>query len=113
MEAPKTVHAFEKHLDGWLNSLSGPSPKGFDKWSFRMIAQFTVLIVLLIAALVFWPNNFFNPNLINITFTLGSLGLWRFGWWFTHALRAEIFARSKFPKMRAKANKVWQSGWRP
>jgi glycosyltransferase Alg8 len=113
MNAPKTVYAFEKHLDGWLHSLSGPSPKGFDKWPPRMIFQFAALLALLIAALVFWPNNFFNPNLINITFVLGSLGIWRFGWWFTHAVRAEIFSRVKFPKMRSAANIVWASGWRP
>ncbi len=113
MKAPDTIYAFEKHLDGWLQRLSGPAPPGFDKWSPRMIAQVTVLLAALVGALVFWPNNFFNPDLINITFALGSLGLWRFGWWFTHAVRAEIFARSKFPKMRARANAVWQSGWRP
>lgn len=113
MDAPKTVYAFEKHLDGWLRSLSGPSPTGFDKWSPHLIAKFTTLLALLIAALVFWPNNFFEPNLIHITFAMGSLGIWRFGWWFTHAIRAEIFARFRFPKMRARANAVWQAGWRP
>ncbi|AXI48645.1 transcriptional regulator [Sulfitobacter sp. SK012] len=113
MNAPKSIYAFEKHLDGWLHSLAGPSPKGLDKWPPRKITQFTVLITMLIAALVFWPNNFFDPDLINITFVLGSLGIWRFGWWFTHAARAEIFSCTKFPKMRARANAVWQSGWRP
>ncbi|MEP4979262.1 glycosyltransferase [Ascidiaceihabitans sp.] len=113
MDAPKTVYAFEKHWDGWLRSLSGPSPTGFDKWSPYRIAQFTTLLALLIAALIFWPNSFFEPNLIHITFAMGSLGIWRFGWWFTHAVRAEIFAWSRFPKMRARANAVWQAGWRP
>ncbi|MEP4198336.1 MAG: glycosyltransferase [Aliishimia sp.] len=113
MNAPKTIHAFEKHLDVWLKSLSGPSPTGFEKWTPRMITQFAVLISALTAALTFWPNNFFEPDLIHITFVLGSLGIWRFGWWFTHAVRAEIFTRSKFPKMRTRADSVWNSGWRP
>ena len=113
MQAPDTIYAFEKHLDGWLKTLAGPSPKGFTKWPIHLIVRFVILLTVLLAALVFWPNNFFNPDLIHITFILGSLGLWRFGWWFTHAVRAEIYARSKFPAMRARADVVWKSGWRP
>jgi|GEM_PF-5573377 len=113
MEAPKTIYGFEKHLDGWLATLAGPSPTGWKKWTPQFLVRFTALFMALLAALVFWPNNFLNPDLLTFTLTLGSLGLWRFGWWFTHAIRAEIYGRTKWPKMRAKASAVWQSGWRP
>lgn len=113
MKAPDTVHAFEKHLDGWLKTLAGPMPRGFAKWSVVRIVQFGLLIGVLCAAMVFWPNNFFQPDLLQVTFVLGALGIWRFGWWFTHAVRAEIFARFKWPGMRRRADAVWQSGWRP
>ena len=113
MEAPDTVYAFEKHLDGWIARLSGPRPEGFDRWPPNLIAQFSILLILLLWALVFWPNNFFHPDLIEITFVLGSLGIWRFGWWFTHAGRAEIFARTRWPGMRRRADAVWRAGWRP
>ena len=113
MEAPKTVYGFEKHLDGWLATLAGPSPTGLAKWKPQFLVRFTVLFFMLLLALVFWPNNFFDPDLVSFTLTLGSLGLWRFGWWFTHAIRAEIYTQFKWPKMRAKASSVWQSGWRP
>ncbi|WP_299868063.1 glycosyltransferase [uncultured Roseobacter sp.] len=113
MQAPDTVYAFEKHLDGWLKTLSGPVPKGFAKWSLRKSVQFALLLGLLSAAMVFWPNNFFHPDLLQVTFVLGGLGIWRFCWWFTHAVRAEIFARFKWPGMRRRADAVWQSGWRP
>ncbi|MEM9638452.1 MAG: transcriptional regulator, partial [Pseudomonadota bacterium] len=113
MKAPDTVYAFEKHLDGWLKTLAGPMPRGFAKWSMVRIVQFALLIGLLCAAMVSWPNNFFHPDLLQVTFVLGALGIWRFGWWFTHAVRAEIFARFKWPGMRRRAEMVWQSGWRP
>lgn len=113
MKAPETVHAFEKHLDGRLHELSGAAPHGLAKWPVVRIAQLTILLILLIAAMVFWPNNFLNPDLLEVTFVLGTLGIWRFGWWFTHAVRAEMFARFKWPEMRRRADAVWQSGWRP
>ena len=113
MEAPKSVAAFEKHLDGWLARISGPSPRGLQKWTLVKGAQFITVITALTWALVFWPNAFFNPDLLYVTLTLGTLGFWRFGWWFTHAIRAEIFARTRWPGMRRAANAVWASGWRP
>ena len=113
MKAPATVHGFEKHLDGWLSDLAGPAPTGLQKWSPHLIAQAAILFSLLAAAMVFMPNAFFHPDLIFITVSLGALGFWRFGWWFTHAVRAEIFARTVFPKMRRRAEAVWRAGWRP
>lgn len=113
MQAPDSVYAFEKHLDSWLATLAGPSPKGLKKWTPLFLAQLAILFSVLAGALVFWPNNFFDPQLLHITFVLGSLGLWRFGWWFTHAVRAEIYARVTWPGMRSKADALWRSGWRP
>ncbi|MGR3762299.1 glycosyltransferase (plasmid) [Roseobacteraceae bacterium NS-SX3] len=113
MQAPETVYEFEKHLDRWLKDLSGPAPAGVRKWPPRKIAQMAVLTLLLLAALILWPNNFFDPQLIHVTFVLGVLGIWRFGWWFTHAVRAEIYARRVWPGLRRRADAVWQDGWRP
>ncbi|MEM7268079.1 MAG: glycosyltransferase [Pseudomonadota bacterium] len=113
MKAPDTLYAFEKHLDGWLKGLESPAPSGLQKWTPHFWAQFGALLIALIAAMVFWPNNFFDPDLLHVTLILGSLGIWRFGWWFTHAVRAEIYARLKWPGMRKRADAVWRSGWRP
>lgn len=112
-KAPPTRHAFEKHLDAWLRELSGPAPKGLAKWALPQILQFAILLVTLASAMVLWPNNFFHPDLLQVTVVLGTLGIWRFGWWFTHAVRAEIFARFRWPGMRRHAETVWHSGWRP
>lgn len=113
MNAPDTVYGFEKHLDGQLTELESPAPLGFHKWTGDFWMKFSVLFTFLSAALVFWPNNFFDPNVLSVTITLGALGFWRFGWWFTHAFRAEIFARTKWPTLRKDADAVWSSGWRP
>ena len=64
MQAPDTVYGFEKHLDGWLATLEGPSPTGLAKWTPGFWLRFSILFNLLLGALVFWPNNFFNPGLV-------------------------------------------------
>lgn len=96
-----------------MRSLSSPAPLGFAKWTPAKILQLAILITLLGAALVFFPNSFFDPDVLHVTFVMGALGIWRFGWWFTHAVRAEIYARLKWPGMRARADVIWKTGWRP
>ena len=113
MKAPDTLYAFEKHLGHWLETLAGPMPNGLKKWTPKFWLQFSVLCTFLIAALVYLPNGFFEPNVLAVTITLGTLGFWRFGWWFTHAIRAGIYSACKWPKMRKRADAVWRAGWRP
>ena len=110
MKVPHSDYAFEKHLDGWLQQLSGPAPTFSEKWPLQRVLQLLLLSGVLVWAMVFWPNNFLKPDLLKVTFVLGTLGLWRFGWWFTHAVRAEIFARCKWPGMRRRAQAIFRSG---
>ncbi|MEO0654646.1 MAG: transcriptional regulator, partial [Pseudomonadota bacterium] len=72
-----------------------------------------VASVVLTYLLVTTNNRFFQPDVLHVTFVIGTLGIWRFGWWFTHAVRAELYRRFKWPGMRARAHAVWHSGWRP
>lgn len=44
---------------------------------------------------------------------LGTLGLWRYGWWLINFCRALIFRFRVFPGWRKQANEVWNRGWRP
>ena len=89
-----------------------PAPTGFGKWTPSFLISLSHLFVLLIGGLVLLPNRVFDPDVIVVTWTLGTLGLWRFGWWATHAARAEIYRR-RWPKKRRAANRVWMQGWRP
>ena len=113
MYAPETEYEFDKDLTERLSHFKGPPKKGLRKWSFGQIAFLTTILVFLIYLLVHTQNRFFQPDVQKVTFILGTLGIWRFGWWFTHAVRAEIYKRAKWPGMRKRADEVWKSGWRP
>ena len=113
MYAPETDYAFDKDLTERLRTYRAPVKKGLRKWSVGQLFMLVVAMVVLIYLLVTTNNRFFQPDVLHVTFVIGSLGIWRFGWWFTHAVRAEIYRKFKWPGMRARANAVWQSGWRP
>lgn len=113
MEAPTGDYAFSKHLSAWLRDLGSPAPRGFAKWTPGFLVSYTTLLSLILAAAVLMPNRFFEPDLLTVSVTLGTLGIWRFGWWFTHAVRAEYYRRVAWPPMRRAAQNLWASGWRP
>lgn len=113
MSAPESEYAFDKDLTVRLRALTGPAPTGLKKWKLTQIMWLAVIFWVLIWLISNTPNRFFNPEVMHITFLLGFLGIWRFGWWFVHAVRAEIYRKIKWPPMRAKAAKLWAEGWRP
>lgn len=113
MDAPHGDYAFAKHLNAWLRDLSSPAPRALRKWTPRFLFNYGALWALLAMVAVLAPNRFLSPDLRTVTITLGILGMWRFGWWFTHAARAEYFRRWKFPPMRRRASTLWAEGWRP
>lgn len=113
MSAPETEYGFDKDLTKRLRNLTSPAKVGLRKWSASQLTLAFGMLVGLLWLLSFTPNRFLNPDVMHLTVTLGTLGMWRFGWWFTHAVRAECYARVKWPGMRARASKLWHEGWRP
>ncbi|MBI1494523.1 glycosyltransferase [Halocynthiibacter styelae] len=113
MSCPETEYGFDKDLTVRLRAFSKPAVKGFRKWSLLQLFILGCMILVIAWLLTGVSNRFFQPDLMHITITLGTLGIWRFGWWFNHAVRAEIYQRSKWPAMRAGASQLWESGWRP
>ncbi len=113
MYAPETEYAFDKDLTVRLRALKAPRPRGLSRWSFGQLAFLLLMVCTLFWLLMNTANRFLDPAVIQITFVLGALGFWRFGWWFTHAVRAEVYARLKWPDMRRQATELWQQGWRP
>ena len=113
MHAPETEYAFDKDLTRRLEAFRGPAPRGLRKWRFGQILFMASVAMVLAWLLTHTSNRFFQPDVLHVTITLGTLGIWRFGWWFTHAVRAEIYRTRVWPGMRARANAVWQGGWRP
>lgn len=106
-------YVFAKDLNARLREVASPRPSFRERWRADRFITFLALVTLLSAALILAPNHFFNPELRSVTLMLGVLGLWRFGWWFNHAIRAELYARGMWPDMRKAADRIWDAGWRP
>jgi glycosyltransferase Alg8 len=77
------------------------------------LCRFLLLLGTLAALLLTLPNNLYCPENRRIIWVLGALGLWRYGWWFVHFVRSQIYARFVFPPLRRRAEALWESGWRP
>ncbi len=82
------------------------------KWSpwvlFKIATYFTACFV----GLMLIPNTIYTAD-AGLVYVIGTLGIWRYLWWFTHWMRAIIFAKITYPAMRDQAAALWQSGWRP
>ncbi|KNG93086.1 glycosyltransferase [Pseudaestuariivita atlantica] len=113
MSEPATEYAFDKDLTQRLRTLTDLKGQRRARWSMRQVCVMAALVIALGWLLVTMPNRYFTPTTMHVTLTLGTLGFWRFGWWFTHAVRAEIYARRVWPGMRARASALWAEGWRP
>ncbi len=96
-------------------NLDDPShwPTGWRKWTpkalFRIAAYFGCCLV----AILVLPNSIWDYEVRAITLVIGALGIWRYGWWFTHAVRAFIYGRFVYPRIRREGALLWDKGWRP
>ena len=88
-------------------------PTGWSKWTPLIIYNVAFFIACCVLGILILPNSIWDAETRAFTFTIGALGIWRYGWWFTHAARAFIYGRFVYPKMRARGEAVWASGWRP
>ncbi len=88
-------------------------PTGFEKWNANVLLNIGLYICICAMFLSLVPNKLFDPEVRQVTYVIGFLGVWRFSWWFTHAVRAAIYARMVYPRMREMGEKVWAEGWRP
>ena len=106
---------FEKLRFDTAKNLDDPTfwPKGFAKWTPKILLQIALYVAFCLVILLTVPNSLLDAETMTITFTIGLLGIWRYGWWFTHAVRASIYGRFVYPNMRRKGREIWESGWRP
>jgi glycosyltransferase Alg8 len=93
-----------------MSTLVNPS-----KFTIRAADIFGLYLMLGVIALgVFYlPNKLWDPRLQTIVVSIGALGLWRYAWWMTHFIRAQIYGLRVYPRLRARADASWQGGWRP
>ena len=83
------------------------------KWHSKARLQLAAYIIVCLLLILLLPNKLWQPELKTATITLGTLGIWRYSWWFVHVLRSEFYQRRRFPQIRASADQVWRDGWRP
>jgi mannuronan synthase len=83
------------------------------KWSLQAIAAVALYLGVCIAALTLLPLHVWGEDALHLIAITGFIGTWRFSWWLTHLVRAQMYERRVFPPMRAKASALWESGWRP
>lgn len=86
---------------------------GWAKWTPAAIYHVGFYFGCCLLGILLLPNPVWNAETKTITLVIGGLGLWRYGWWFTHAIRAFIYGRFIYPRMRAEGEQVWRDGWRP
>jgi mannuronan synthase len=109
------AHAPRDTRDAFVvGDMSAPDPLPFwEKWSPMVLLKLTLFFVGCFGMLLTIPNPMYSVELGEVTYVLGILGIWRYGWWMNHFLRAKVFERVTYPKKRAQAEALWNSGWRP
>jgi len=95
-----------------IDDISIPVPPR-EKWSPVVLAQIALYLGVCLTALTLVPNTLWDPEVSHITYVIGTLGIWRYSWWFNHTIRATIYGNFVYPRMRDQAAQIWQDGWRP
>ncbi len=87
--------------------LVSPAWRPFDYFKLFLFAGsvYMVLRELLV--------DFFDPVTGHLLLAMGGISAWRYTWWAAHFARGRWFADRLFPKRRARADALWNSGWRP
>ncbi len=83
------------------------------KWDFVAYYKVFVYIGICYVLVLNIPNIIWDSEMNEVCLVIGTIGIWRYSWWFVHLVRAEIYGRIRYPLIRQKADKVWNDGWRP
>jgi glycosyltransferase Alg8 len=84
-----------------------------EKWSLAVQFKLLAYVTFCFLGLMAIPNSIYSPENGSFVYVIGILGIWRYLWWFNHWMRAIIFGRITYPRMRDRAAALWRSGWRP
>ena len=86
---------------------------GKAKWTLPVLLKIGLYFLCCLIGILTVPNVIWDIETQQITLVIGILGIWRYGWWFTHAVRAFIYGRFIYPKMSRQGREIWEEGWRP
>jgi glycosyltransferase Alg8 len=88
-------------------------PERFE-WRARDVFALYLYFAVLAAGIVSLPADLVKTSTVSGIFGgLGLLGIWRFAWWFLHFVRAQIYTRVVYARLRREGAALWASGWRP
>ena len=82
-------------------------------WELKEVFWLYLFLAFLIFALLNTPNSIWDPENRKLVVTIGAIGIWRYSWWLLNLIRALIYQYVDFPRLREKADSLWESGWRP
>ena len=82
-------------------------------FEWLQLAKLLLLAGAVALAVFYLPNRIWDSMNGTFALVLGGIAAWRYSWWLTHFVRAQIYGRVVFPKLRRKAGALWSRGWRP
>jgi glycosyltransferase Alg8 len=63
-------------------------------------------ILALAALFLHMPDSLIDPAARPVVLSVGVIVLWRYGWGAVHFVRAQIYKRHRFPRLRAAATRL-------
>ena len=88
-------------------------PQGREKWNAFVLYKIALYFGVIFLCFHSFPNRIWDPQYKEFIYAIGLIAIWRVSWWALMVGRASYYARVVFPKLRHKAQKVWEEGWRP
>ncbi len=97
------------------NRVDEPSywPKGREKWTAFVLYKIALYFAIVFLGFYTFPNRIWDPQYRHFVFAIGLIAVWRVSWWALMVLRAGYYSRVVFPRLRQRADNIWQQGWRP
>ena len=87
-------------------------PTLLEKWNYPVLIRLGAFMLVLVVVSRVLPNKYWVPEAATYVLMIGAIGIWRYSWWLTHAVRAVLYRR-RYNVMSEKAEVVWKQGWRP
>lgn len=82
-------------------------------WQWQAFFNLVILLAIIGLLIAYFPNRIWQDHTFQLMASLGVIGIWRYCWWFTHFIRAQLFAHIVYPRKRRQAEALWNQGWRP
>ena len=78
-------------------------PRDYVKWGLGDLLKLYFYFGTLLLAALTLPNALYDPATRSFTILIGALGIWRYGWWFTHVVRAKYYEHAKISTAEARS----------